>query len=107
MRTKYEIVYEDDGVIAIIQTDPSVMSITNDAEAVIADLEQQKLLSVKTAFESTDGLFMLPSPRRVIYKDTEGRWDELVHRFGEFKNYKFIGAKKLGEALNILKSSVS
>lgn len=88
MRTKYDIIYEDQHVIALVQTDPTVMSITNDAEAVIADLLDRGKLH----------------QRRVIYKDTEGRWDELVHWFGEFKNYKFLNAKRLGEALAAINS---
>lgn len=104
MRTKYDIIYEDQHVIALVQTDPTVMSITNDAEAVIADLHQRKLLDTTTCIESTKGPVILHRPRRVIYKDTEGRWDELVHWFGEFKNYKFLNAKRLGEALAAINS---
>ncbi len=50
-------------------------SVTNDAEAVIADLATRGLLR----------------GRRVIYRDTTGRWDKLLHdgmRFTGFRAFE-------------------
>ena len=49
-------------------------TVTNDADPVIADLAQEGLLR----------------GRRVIYRDTMGRWDELLHdgtRFAGFRPF--------------------
>ena len=46
------------------------MSVTNDAENVVAFILQ------------TVG------NRRIIYKDTQGRWDELAHNGREFTGFK-------------------
>lgn len=46
------------------------MSVTNDAEAVVKYINEK-------------------CPRkRVVYKDTEGHWDELIHENGEFKEFR-------------------
>jgi hypothetical protein len=45
------------------------MSVTNNAEAVVEDVNQT-----------------FPN-RRIIYRDTEGRWDELKHNNGVFVNF--------------------
>jgi len=42
------------------------LSVTNDAEAVCAELNEE-----------------YPG-RRIIYRDTDGNWDELVHENGRF-----------------------
>ena len=59
-------------------------TITNDAEAVIADLARWPGL--------LDG-------KRVIYRDTVGRWDELVVRDRQFAGFRLMGAASLEEAL--------
>lgn len=48
---------------------PFAMSVTNDAEAVCAACHAQ-----------------YPN-HRIIYRDTEGKWDELVHEAGVFKRF--------------------
>lgn len=45
------------------------MSVTNDAEAVCAELHAQ-----------------WPN-HRIIYRDTEGKWDELLHKAGAFTGF--------------------
>ena len=47
-------------------------TVTNDADAVIADLAQEGLLR----------------GRRVIYRDTMGRWDELLHDGTRFTGFR-------------------
>lgn len=48
------------------------MSITNDAEAVVADVVSK-----------------YPN-HRIIYKDTDGSWDELLHWNGRFTGFKLF-----------------
>jgi hypothetical protein len=45
------------------------MSVTNDAEAVVA------------------AVYANYTGRRIFYRDTEGRWDELVHKDGVFVDF--------------------
>jgi hypothetical protein len=45
------------------------MSVTNDAEAVVADMHRQRPLRPND---------------RIVYCDTDGRWDELRHSHGRF-----------------------
>lgn len=47
-------------------------TVTNDAENVIEDLRRQGILG----------------QRRVLYRDSEGRIDELVHQDGRFVGFK-------------------
>jgi hypothetical protein len=51
-------------------------SVTNDAEHVIEDLSRAQVLT----------------GRRVLYRDTDGRWDELLVRDGVFVGFIAIGA---------------
>lgn len=60
-----------DDVLALVDHDRG-MSITNDAEYVIAVLAGRYDLA----------------KRRVIYRDTMGMWDELVHEHGCFKRFR-------------------
>lgn len=57
------------------------VTITNDAEGVTADVA-------------------LSHPgKRIIYRDTDGQWDELLHTDGVFKGYgpaREIGAAEFG-----------
>ena len=78
---------EDHNIIAITdQFDPlhPSMSVTNDAEAVIEALAHMEDLS----------------NTRVIYCDTDGRWDELRVEDGHrFVGYRPIGVHQLADAL--------
>jgi hypothetical protein len=56
------------------------MSVTNDAEYVVAEVVKQ--CGNKTA--------------RVIYRDSDGRWDELVHDNGVFVRFA------PGDSLNVM-----
>jgi hypothetical protein len=60
-------------------------SVTNDADAVIADFVR---LGVDV------DLF------RFLYRDTTGRWDELCVRGGAFAGFNAIGAQTLSDALH-------
>ena len=58
-----------DNLLFIIDRDEGGMSVTNDAEAVCAHCHE------------------LYPGRRIIYRDTEGEWSELVHENGKFTGY--------------------
>lgn len=70
VRAKYEVLgFDGDAVwIADIGEDTD-RSVTNDAEAVVQSLANRY------------------GTRRIIYKDTMGRFDELVHERGVFKHF--------------------
>lgn len=57
------------GIVFIVDNDVG-MSITNDAENVVVDV-----------------LANYPN-HRIIYRDTTGQWDELLHWNGQFAGYK-------------------
>jgi hypothetical protein len=59
-------------------------SVTNDAQRVIQDLASQ-------------GLDL--AHFRVIYRDTTGRWDELLVDKGVFAGFAHVGATSLAEAI--------
>lgn len=90
-RTPYfEIVTVLPTVLAIadrsaISADVQVLSVTNGAEAVVAALRDRKLLQ----------------GRRLIYRDTEGIWDEMLIDAAsmEFAGFSLIGATSLRDAL--------
>ena len=63
------------------------MSVTNDAENVIA----------KIIAAGVD-----PATHRFVYSDTEGRWDELVVYNGRFDGFRHVGGTDLEDALSRL-----
>jgi uncharacterized protein involved in tellurium resistance len=68
-RAHYRIACIRPGTIWVIDLDDGAMSVTNDAEAVVAALVAQY------------------GDRRIMYRDTEGNWDELEHENGRFLDY--------------------
>ena len=56
-------------VFIIDQDKPGCLSVTNDAEAV-----------VKAVYQRYPG-------RIIIYRDTMGRWDEMIHAYGVFIDF--------------------
>ena len=79
LRAKYRIVKVANNIVWIVDlcsgAHPS-MSITNDAEDVVEDVLRQA------------------PGHRIVYRDTDGRWDELAHDGKEFTN--FVPADSLG-----------
>ena len=76
-----------DRVVALIDraVEQQTMSITNDAENVVAYLHAEGVIDGKT---------------RLIYRDTEGRWDELMHDgHGHFIDFRPIGESTVEAAL--------
>lgn len=68
-RAHFEIVRFCSDRIYIADKNDGAMSITNDAEAVVAWINER-----------------WPG-KRIVYRDTEGRWDELKHEDGIFKGF--------------------
>lgn len=64
----------DDTVYIMDESDGHTMTVTNDAENVVAYINDQ-----------------YPN-RRIIYCDTDGHWDELVHTHGKFLSFEPIGS---------------
>jgi hypothetical protein len=81
----YRVIHEDAEIVAIVDQNTG-LSITNGAEAVIANLD-------KTLH---GGL----GDRRVIYQDTTGTWDELCHNDGVFTGFAHVGGRTFLEAVN-------
>lgn len=67
-------------------------TITNDAELIVADLVRAKLL------RDTD---------KLIYRDSDGRWDEISHVLGRFDGFCPLNAPNLGVALVVLEAQES
>ena len=77
------------GFIAVIDQDDGLLqfvscSVTNDAENVI------RYLARVAGLRDED---------RVIYRDTQGRWDQLLHRDGKFGGYVLLAAGSKEEAI--------
>lgn len=83
MKAIISIAYNGDDVIAIRDMDGK-MSITNDAEGVVAFLASRHFLT---------------ETKKLIYRDSMGFWDELVHNGKELKGFKPIRTKMLYEAI--------
>lgn len=74
-RSSFSVFHVNHDKVFIVDQDVG-MSVTNDAENVVAFV-----------YDRHPG-------RRIIYRDTNGDWDELLHQDG-----KFCGFKAYGEAL--------
>lgn len=72
MRSKFYIQRVTTGTVYIVDEDGPV-SVTNDAENVVEYINKT-----------------YPN-MRIIYCDTDGHWDELVHRDGVFQAFEPIG----------------
>lgn len=73
-----------ENIIVIMEDhDGLSMSVTNDMENVIKEI-----------YQTEKGL-----PETVIYKDTEGIWDQVICKDGEFVDFKHLGAPSMVEAI--------
>jgi len=68
-RANYILVGTNDTTVYIADLNLSAMSVTNDAEAVVAEIVPR--------FKG----------KRIVYKDSDGNWDELVHNGREFTGF--------------------
>lgn len=78
-----------DHVLIVIDNDRG-RSVTTDAAQVVDDLARSGNL------QPTD---------RLIYRDTQGEWDELIHRDNRFVGFAPVRVQTLGEALQRLGAS--
>lgn len=67
-------------VIDLFDDSDPTMSVTNDAEAVVEEVVK------------------LHGDHPIVYRDTEGRWDQLVHQNGEFTRFAPIKCSSLAFA---------
>lgn len=74
--------------VAVVDLNDGSMSVTNDAEKVIDYLREIGDLAVPGT--------------RVVYRDSEKRWDEMKIKDGRFDGFNFIGAMTPDEAIAIL-----
>lgn len=70
-RASYTITKVIPGATFLVDNDVG-MSVTNDAEAVVAEVSKDRL------------------DNRIFYRDTSGDWDELVHNRGTFLRFAGI-----------------
>ena len=73
----------DRGVVCIVDSDQG-MSVTNAAEAVIAELFKAGVV---------------PAAGPVVYRDTDGRWDQLVVDGGKFAGFKSLNESTQADAV--------
>lgn len=72
MRAKYRIEEQNDDRVVIRDVGQDCMSVTNDAESVVLDLQRNGMLDA----------------RQLFYYDSDGRLDELKHDgHGAFKGF--------------------
>lgn len=68
-QAQYEVVKVNDDMVWIRDVGRECRSVTNDAERVVDELAVQY------------------GNRRIIYRDSDGNWDELVHEHGKFTGF--------------------
>lgn len=73
MRSDFQIVAVKSDKVFLADLDMGRMSVTNDAESVVSYVARK-----------------YPN-RRIIYKDSDGRWYELQHNDGNFSGFKPYG----------------
>lgn len=84
-RSHYSYTVEQ-GVVCIVDANDGGLSVTNDAENVIADMVAGGLLTTQP----------------VIYCDSEGRWDVLLVEGGRFAGFAPIGATSREHAIAVV-----
>jgi hypothetical protein len=72
-RSDYHVVKHVPGIVWLVDLDLGRMSVTNDAEAVVASIDAEY------------------PDCKIYYRDSAGCWDELVHDHGRFIDFK-VGA---------------
>jgi hypothetical protein len=78
------------GVLCVIDLNQAgARSVTNDAEKVVAELYAKGLL---------------PEGRQLIYRDTEGMWDEMLWQgAGKFAGFAMLRTHSLLDALAMIR----
>lgn len=93
--SKYRLLYNPDTDILIImdECDGTSMSVTNNVENVL--LAAKQMLAEQS----------LDLPVAVIYRDTDGRYDQIVHDDGKFLGFVLLGP--FDETFALVKMSAS
>lgn len=88
-RSVYSFTYlEPDDVLCVIDMNaPGSASVTNDAENVVEDLRHAGY-DLSTA--------------RIVYRDSDGTWDEILVSNGRFAGFGSLGAESESEAVAML-----
>lgn len=81
-RSVFQVVRIEPDRVFIVDMDDGGLSVTNDAEAVCEQLHR------------TYG------NRRIIYRDSDHRWDELVHKAGRFQGFAPYNGPTPSDPLN-------
>jgi hypothetical protein len=87
-RAAYTAELDGDDVIVIIDHDDGSRSVTNDAENVVADIAARFDLRA----------------RRIVYRDSEGRWDGLVVECGRFAGFIMLGTDNREKAVSLARN---
>jgi hypothetical protein len=88
LKSRFNILAELPDVVVLEDLDGKT-SVTNDAESVVQYLAALGLQG-----------------RHLIYRDTDGYWDELKHDgSGTFKGFRLIGAVRLNDALRAVRGA--
>lgn len=83
MRSIFDFYELENGIICVEdQCEPLSMSVTNDAERVVSYI-----------------ISMYPLAKAIIYRDTEGNWDQLLFERGKFTTYKCLATKERSQAV--------
>ena len=78
-------------VLCLLDLDePGTRSVTNDAEQVVPELHARG---------------MLPPGRRLIYRDSDGVWDELLIADGQFAGFRPLRARTIAGALSLVQKA--
>jgi hypothetical protein len=84
MRSAFDY-YTISGVVCVEdRNEAGKMSVTNDADAVVKFVLQT-----------------YPKAKTIIYRDSEGKWDQLLFVGGEFTAFRYLGTKDRQEAINV------
>lgn len=70
-RARFHIELDGDDVVVLIDRNEGDRSVTNDAEAVVRQIREVLDLTA----------------RRIVYRDTEGKWDGIAVANGEFHHF--------------------
>lgn len=74
VRAQYSVLRDTPEMIWIVDLDRGAMSVTNDADAVV------------------DEVVAIYGDKRIVYRDSDGHWDELRHMHGAFLSFEPAGA---------------
>lgn len=70
----------EDRIVLVMDLDLGGRSVTNDATHVVDDLVRRGILS--------DGM-------RLIYRDSNGEWSEMLHRGGQFSTFASLATRDI------------